>query len=299
MTVPVDGGMQTERSDRYTPRRERIARLRAEREAEERDPLDRYRRERDAEEAAQRSQALFSTALEDALLGSRGAQRDPFFQVQEKPTAVERPLGPTPYAGVRHNDPYRSGTPANPSFGNMENAFDPYMSDSPLYRGFAHARYQGPLNPVFGLGQTTAKAFFRIPDVLHALPWDRGGPVGRTIDKGLAAWEQDLGSRIARDEAQEYVMRERHMTPLERTVDDLARFGLEFETAGRIAPILKAAPAVRAVPEGAGFLAREAAAAARLGRSAATQAAQFGSYELMKALLLPKLLKVPRRESPR
>jgi hypothetical protein len=236
----------------------------------------------------------------EAALNANQRPRDPFFS-QEAPDrpVPQRPLGPTSRGGVRNNDPLREGTPANPSFEQMKNALDPYQADSPLYRGLAHARYQGPLNPVFGLGQTTAKALFRIPDLLHALPWERGGPVGRTIDKGLAGWEQDLGSRIARDEAQEYVVRERHMSPLERVVDDLARFGLEFETAGRLAPILKAAPLARAAPEGAGLMTRALTGAGRIGARAATEGAQFGTFEMGRSLLLPKFLKVPRREPPR
>ncbi len=283
-------------SDPTDRRRDRLRRWREARDAE----LARDRA-REQEHPADRASAFWNaTADLEAALTANQRPRDPFFEQQAPDRPVpQRPLGPTARGGVRANDPYREGTPANPSFAQMKNLYDPYMSDSPLYRGLAHARYQGPLNPVAGLGQTTAKVLFRIPDLLHALPWERGGPVGRTIDKGLAAWEQDLGSRIARDEAQEYVVRERHMSPLERVVDDLARFGLEFETAGRIAPFLKASPAPLVASPGAGVATRALTGAARIGRSAALQGAQFGTFEGGRSLILPKFLKVPRREAPR
>ncbi len=290
----IDERPSSEPTDR---RRDPLARLRAERDAELAQD-----RARQPEQGADRASGFWNAMadLEEALSANRSPSQDPFFAQQSPDRPVpQRPLGPTSRGGVRHNDPYREGTPANPSFAQMKDAFDPYQSDSPLYRGLAHARYQGPLNPVFGLGQTTAKALFRIPDLLHALPWERGGPVGRVIDKGLGAWEQDLGGRIARDEAQEYVVRERHMSPLERVVDDLARFGLEFETVSRLAPFLRASPAPLVARPGAGVATRALTGAARIGRSAALQGAQFGTYETAKALLLPKLLRVPRDTAPR
>lgn len=273
-----------------------------------RDPMRRWREERDAELArdgarGQESEANHGTGFWNAVadfeqaLSANRSPTDPFFaqQAPDEP-APRRPLGPIPRGGVRHNDPYREGTPANPSFEQMKDAVDPYRSDSRLYRGLAHARYQSGLHPVFGLGQTTAKALFRIPDLLHALPWERGGPVGRLIDKGLGAWEQDLGSRIARDEAQEYVVRERHMSPAERVVGDLARFGLEFETTSRLLPFLRAAPALRIAPRGSGLLPRVAVGAGRVGARAALEGAQFGTFEMGKSLALPRFLRIPQRE---
>lgn len=212
---------------------------------------------------------------------------------------AQRPLGPTPREGMWPSDPERE---AERVWEQAKDRFDPFQSESQLARTLAHIRYKSALGPlVFGPGQTIAKVLFRIPDLLHTLPWDRGGPVGRTIDKGLAAWEQDLGTRITRDEAREYVVRERYMTPLERAVHDIARFGAEFEGAGRIAPILKAAPLARVAPEGAGLMTRALTGAGRVGTRALAEGAQFGTFEMGRSLLAPRLQRPPppRRRAER
>ncbi len=278
-----------------------------------RDPTRRWREERDAELARDRDRGQergadrashfwkAATDLEEALNANRPSS-DPFFvQQPADPPVPQRPLGPTSRGGVRHNDPYREGSPANPSFEQVKDWWDPLREESQLYRSLAHARYKSALAPlVFGPGQTIAKLLFRVPDLLHRLPWDRAGSVGKTIDKGLAAWEQDLGSRIARDEAREYVVRERHMTPAERLAQDLLRFGAEFEMGTRaFAPALRAAPPLRATPAGASLPTRFLYGARRVGTRAAAEGSQFGLFETGRSFILPKFLKVPQREAPR
>jgi hypothetical protein len=188
----------------------------------------------------------------------------PAVEAPPSPRVPVRPLGPTPREGMR---PSRRAPAAESA--------DPYAQESQLARTLSQIRYQSALTPVFGLGQTTAKILRTAEGLAGKIP---------VVGAPFRALEQDLDERIRRDEAAESVVRERYMSPAERIAQDLARFGVEFETAGRILPILKAAPAARAVPEGASFLAREAASAARLGSRAATEAAQFGTFEAGRSL---------------
>jgi diguanylate cyclase (GGDEF)-like protein len=174
-----------------------------------------------------------------------------------------RRLGPTPREGMR---PSRLAPSPD----------DPYASESQLARTLTQIRYQSPLTPFLGLGQTEAKILRTGEGLLGKIP---------VIGAPFRALEQDLDERINRDEQTEQTVRERYMGTGERIAQDLARFGVEFEAGGALAPILKAAPLVRALPEGAGFLAREGAAATRLARGAATEAAQFGAFEGGKSIL--------------
>src|SRR5574341_251889 len=125
-----------------------------------RDRLRRLREERDAELAHDRAREHGSggdrptgfwnaVADVDRALSANRSSGDPFFAQQSpEPPVPERSLGPTPRGGVRHNDPYREGSPANPSFEQMKDAFDPYREESRLYRSLAGIRYQSPLAPL-------------------------------------------------------------------------------------------------------------------------------------------------------
>lgn len=213
---------------------------------------DRLRRWEDA-----RDQEL--TAENQTLSQHQHAEQDLLaaFDQPDAP-AQPRPLGPTP-GGMRpaRRPPTTAATPDASAPG------DPFQDESQLARDLAWLRYRSAAAPVFGLGQTTAKILRTGYGALGKLPG-----VGRPF----RALEEDLDSRINADEARERLVRERYMSGAERTVQDLARFGLEFETAGRLFPILKATPA------------RGASALARIGGRAATEAAQFGTFEAGKSL---------------
>jgi hypothetical protein len=272
-------------SEQARRRRDRTTRWQAAREAEQIDES------RDAETRGLRDAEIMDMWDRAA---TPSEPRDPFFHMESSDEPVaQRPLGPITRGGVRHNDPYRPGSHVNPTFEQMKDAFDPFQSESQLYRTLAQIRYKDPLlEPlVFRTGKTVAKGAFRLYDLLHA-----AAPAGSTVERWLGDLEQDMGTRIARDEARESVVRERYMTPLERSARDLANFAAEFELTGRLFPFLKARPFVRATPEGASFLTRELMSASRLARSGATQAAQFGTFEGARSLLAPKFLNIPAQD---
>lgn len=247
------------------------------------DPMRRWREERDeknrqrsdvAAESGQRLSAA-SAMVDEGFRTATQPERDPFFHasVAETPPpspAPERPLGPGP-AGMR---PSRRAPPPEEA--------DPYAQESALGRTLARIRYQSPLTPFFGLGQTEAKVLHTL--VQRPLAW---GEEKLGVENGpFRGAEQLLDERIKADEARENVVRTRYMAPAERVGHDLARFGAEFSVAGAMpgAGLLRAAPMAVRAGEGAGLLARAGAGAARVGVRGATEAGKFGAFEAGKSL---------------
>jgi len=134
----------------------------------------------------------------------------PTFSAESQYAPKSRPLGPRPREGMR---PSRRPPPT------ADDLLDPYANESPLARSIAHIRYQGPLSPFMsGPGKTAAKVMRTAYGLAGKVP---------VVGRPFRALEEDLERRLQRDEAQERVVRERHMSPAARLAADLGAFAFE------------------------------------------------------------------------
>ncbi|HKX10779.1 MAG TPA: hypothetical protein VJN67_21455, partial [Stellaceae bacterium] len=184
--------------------------------------------------------------------------------------------GPTP-RGMRP-----SRLPARRGFLTEEQAKDlddPYMNESDLYRRLAVLRYKGVPGAIMGAYQTGYETMVGVENLLGKIPY-AGAPF-----RWLAEASHPGIDRVRAEEA---VMRERHMGPVERGVTGLIRGVAEFELGtralGPLGSILRAEAPVVAATQGARtrlghFGARALAEAKNTLLRGSAAAAQFGAYE--------------------